>query len=63
MQLIHNNYVLAQKENTLKSKSRKDVPLLILSPDERTHKVAIECAIKNQKPNNFEMMIDMLTDF
>ena len=47
----------------LSTKARKDVPLLILSPDYKTHKVAIECAIKNQKPNNFEMMIDMLTDF
>ena len=39
------------------------MPLFILSPDDNTYYISLDLAIKSQKPNNFEIMVDMLKDF
>ena len=39
------------------------MPLLLLSPDDRQFKNALEITITVDKPANFERMIDMVKDF
>lgn len=39
------------------------MPLFILSPDDNQQLVAMQIAIKHQKPTNFEYMISLLKDF
>lgn len=39
------------------------MPLFILCPEDEMNYVGTQLAIKNQKPNNFEMMISMLQNF
>ena len=55
--------MLLQHENNFESKIQRDIPLLLLSPDDKNGTVASEIAIKKKKPNNFELMIDMIKSF
>lgn len=52
-----------QHEDNFESKIQRDIPLLLLSPDDKKRTVASEIAIKKKKPNNFELMIDMIKSF
>ena len=36
---------------------------MLLSPDDKQHRAALDLAVGQQKPNNFEMMINMLNGF
>ena len=36
---------------------------MIISPDDKLQKVAVDIALKMQKPLSFELMIDMLKNF
>ena len=46
IKLIHEKYMHTQHENNFESKIQKDIPLLLLSPDDKNKTVASEIAIK-----------------
>ena len=60
---MYKSYLQAREQDNFEEDSIRRMPLFILCPDDEMHYVALQLAIKHQKPNNFEMMISMLYDF
>ena len=61
--LVHSKYMEYIKNNNSKVESIIQMPLLLLSPDDKYHNVALDIAIHAKKPLNFSFMIDLLKDF
>jgi hypothetical protein len=53
----------AKDQGKIEDDSIRLMPLFILNPDDNYHYSALDIAIKQQKPNNFEMMVAMLKGF
>lgn len=53
----------AKEQELFENESQKDMPLFILCPDDKKQMIAMQLAIKHQKPTNFEYMVSMLKDF
>ena len=53
----------AKDTNKLTDESIRQMPLFILSPDDNNDLVALDIAVKKQKPYNFQLMIDLLKDY
>ena len=52
-----------QHEDKFKNKNQKDIPLMLLSPDDTFNSVAVDIALEKNKPISFELMIDMIKNF
>jgi len=63
IKIIYDKYTKLKLQNKLTDQSIKEMPLFILSPDDNTYYISLDLAIKSQKPNNFEIMVDMLKEF
>jgi len=64
MKLIHDGYNQSiTNDKFADDPSLVSVPLLLLNNYNKDGKMALELALKGKKPQNFEMMIDMVKDF
>lgn len=60
--MVFEQYMRAKETNQITDNSIAQMPLFILSPDEKRYG-ALEIAILQKKPSTFEMMVAMLRDF
>jgi len=63
LNIVHEVYMHKHHLNLFKNRNERDIPLLLLSPDDKKNIVATEIALSKKKPNNFELMIDLCKDF
>lgn len=64
MNAIHEKYLTAKESNALDDNvSLREMPLFLLSPDDHDFDNALDIAIEEDKPANFERMIDMVKEF
>ena len=61
IEMIHNKFKTAKEDHMLTMQD-KNMPLVILHPDDNGN-TALELALKKQRPKCFELMIDMLEDY
>ena len=63
LKLFHDEYMHKNHLNLFKNRNERDIPLLLLSPDDEKSIVATEITISKQMPNNFEIMINLCKEF
>ena len=61
--MIHDIFIKAKREGKMIDESLKQMPLMILSPDDESHYVALDIAIMEQRPKNFEILVNLVKEF